>query len=207
MKRDSFIFYRSFYEAMQDLTKEDKADIFDAICEKALNFNDPELKGIAKGFFTLIKPQIEANIRKFENGKRPKTKQSGSKPEANHKQTISKHEGNVNVNVNVNGNKEKIYLYSKFYDSEIEKSKNQKYNQFVKYLHGENMLKQKLSGVLSIKNQLTGEQFEKILVKCEANKLKMGDILTKIENDKKYYKDKTNLYRTLLNWADGRYIK
>ena len=60
------------------------------------------------------------------------------------------------------------------------------YNQFVKYLHGENMLKQKLSGVLSIKNQLTGEQFEKILVKCEANKLKMGDILTKINDNLNY---------------------
>lgn len=112
---------------------------------------------------------------------------------------------NKNDKNDKNVNKE--YIYGKFYDSEIEKSKNQKYNQFVKYLHGENMLKQKLSGVLSIKNQLTGEQFEKILTKCEANKLKMGDILTKIENDKKYYKDKTNLYRTLLNWADGRYIK
>lgn len=102
MHRDSFIFYRSFFEAIQELPKEDKADVLDAICEKALNFKDINLSGIAKGFFTLIKPQIEANNRKYENGIKPKTKHQESKPEAKHKQIESKPEGNVNVNANVN---------------------------------------------------------------------------------------------------------
>lgn len=104
-------------------------------------------------------------------------------------------------------NKKKEDIYSDFYDSEIKKAKNEKYELFVKYLFGENMLKQKLSGVLSIKNQLSFSEFEKILQKCEANKKKMGDILTNIENDKKYYKGKTSLYRTLLNWAEDRFAK
>jgi len=102
MSRDSFIFYRSFFEALQELPKEDKADVLDAICEKALNFKDINLTGIAKGFFTLIKPQIEANNRKYENGIKPKTKPQESKPEANQKQNESKPEGNDNANVNTN---------------------------------------------------------------------------------------------------------
>ena len=84
-KRDSFIFYRSFYEAAKELNAKDKAKLFDAICELSLNFEHIELEGVAKGFFTLIKPQIEANIKKYENGKRTKQKQNRSKTEAKQK--------------------------------------------------------------------------------------------------------------------------
>jgi hypothetical protein len=99
------------------------------------------------------------------------------------------------------------YIYNKFYDLQIKDCKNEKYIQFVKYLFGDNMLKTPLIGVLSIKKQLTSSEFDIILSKCVANKKKLGDILTKIENDKKYYKGKTNLYRTLLNWAEDKFIK
>jgi hypothetical protein len=36
-KRDSFIFYRSFFEATKPLSQEQKAELFDCICEFALN--------------------------------------------------------------------------------------------------------------------------------------------------------------------------
>lgn len=98
--RDSFIFYRSFYEAIKDLPAEEKANLLDAICELSLNFNELELAGISKSLFILIKPQIEANIKRYENGRKPKSKQDKSKTEANTKQTRSKTGTNVNVNVN-----------------------------------------------------------------------------------------------------------
>src|SRR5690606_23034656 len=47
---------------------------------------------------------LDANIKKFENGKRPKNKQNGSKTEAKDKQDGSKTVTNVNDNVNVNNN-------------------------------------------------------------------------------------------------------
>lgn len=103
-KRDSFIFYRSFYEAIKDLPAEDKANILDAICELSLNFEELELSGISKSLFILIKPQLEANIKRYENGKKPKHKKEESKPEAKPKQTESKTVTNVNVNDNVNPN-------------------------------------------------------------------------------------------------------
>ncbi|OPZ76638.1 MAG: hypothetical protein BWY78_01308 [Alphaproteobacteria bacterium ADurb.Bin438] len=112
-QRDSFIFYRSFYEALKELPDDDRLALYDAIAKKSLDFEDTDLTGIRKALFTLISPQIEANQKRFFNGKQPKdkqkesinetnNKQEKSKTEANNKQTISKAEANNNVNVNVN---------------------------------------------------------------------------------------------------------
>jgi hypothetical protein len=54
--------------------------------------------------FTLIKPQLDANQKRYENGNKPKVKQVISKQEAKPKQDVSKVEANVNVNDNVNEN-------------------------------------------------------------------------------------------------------
>jgi hypothetical protein len=100
--RDSFIFYRSFFEATKPLKKNEKAELFDAICNYALDQKQCELKPFAKAMFALIQPQLDANYKKYLNGKKPKEKTS--KPEASDKQTVSKTEGNVNANDNVNVN-------------------------------------------------------------------------------------------------------
>lgn len=106
MKRDSMIFYRSFYESVNGLSPVVKAELYDAIFEYGLNFKEIEFTNeISKALFTLIKPQLDANIKRFENGKKPKTKQIESKTEAKDKQNRSKVEANNNVNVNDNVNK------------------------------------------------------------------------------------------------------
>jgi hypothetical protein len=102
--RESTVFYRSFYEAIKELDAELQAVVYSAIFEYALNFNEVELKGVAKTVFTLIKPQLDANQKRFENGNKPKAKQVISKQEAKPKQETSKVEANVNVNDNVNAN-------------------------------------------------------------------------------------------------------
>ena len=103
MARDSFIFYRSFYDALNELPKENQADTYRAIAKYALDQEETELTGISKAIFSLVKPQLDANYKKYENGKQKK-----SKTEANDKQKRSKTGTNVNVNVNdnvnVNGN-------------------------------------------------------------------------------------------------------
>jgi hypothetical protein len=99
-KRDSFIFYRSFYEALQDLPDQQRLEIYDAICNFSLNFQECELQGISSTIFKLIKPQLEANNKRFINGSKPKK----SKTEAKSKQVKSKTEANNNVNDNVNNN-------------------------------------------------------------------------------------------------------
>lgn len=102
--RESMLIYRSFVEAIKELPKVNQAEVWNAVFEFGLNENEVELNGISKTIFTLIKPQIEANIKRYKNGTKPKTKQKESKTEAKPKQEISKSEANVNDNVNVNEN-------------------------------------------------------------------------------------------------------
>ena len=111
--RDSFIFYRSFYEAINTLPKENQLEIYNAIFQYSLNFDEIELSGLPKAIFTLIKPNLEANRQRYLNGKKPKTKQkiseaeakdkqNGSEVEAKDKRKISETEANKDVNVNEN---------------------------------------------------------------------------------------------------------
>lgn len=102
--RESTVFYRSFYEAIKELDADTQAQVYSAIFEYALNFNEVEVKGVAKTVFTLIKPQLDANLKRYENGTKAKVKQNESKQEAKYKQNTSKSEANVNVNDNVNAN-------------------------------------------------------------------------------------------------------
>tara|TARA_R100001163_G_scaffold25973_1_gene21183 strand:+ start:2218 stop:2787 length:570 start_codon:yes stop_codon:yes gene_type:complete len=108
--RDSFIFYRSFFEATKTLTTEQAADLYYAICSYALDRKELELDDVQKALFSLIKPQLDANHKRWENG--CKKKQKVSKPQAKRKQKRSKSEANVNVNVNDNVNvnvNERVY--------------------------------------------------------------------------------------------------
>ena len=113
--KDSFVFYRSFYESTKGLPDESRLRIFDNICELALNDRDIDgLHGIEVNIFTLIRPQIEANNQRYENGKkggRPSKKTNGYKKEKTIGYEIEKPNVNVNDNENVNvneNNKENI---------------------------------------------------------------------------------------------------
>ncbi len=99
MARDSYIFYRSFYEAIKEIPELEQLAVYKAISIYALEQEEIELKGIAKAIFSLVKPQLDANYKKYENGKQKK-----SKTEAKDKQRTSKIGTNVNVNENVNDN-------------------------------------------------------------------------------------------------------
>ena len=99
MARDSFIFYRSFYEAIKEVPEDAQLQIYKAISIYALEQEEIELTGIARAIFSLVKPQLDANYKKYENGKQTKNKMK-----TKDKQNESKIETNVNENVNVNDN-------------------------------------------------------------------------------------------------------
>lgn len=101
MERDSFVFYRSFFESISCLTKEQKADCLDAIAKYALDGEVIEMDGIIKALFLSMKPQIDANTRRYANGCRggkPKSNQDETKTEPNPNQTITKPEPKSNQN-------------------------------------------------------------------------------------------------------------
>lgn len=116
-EKESFVFYASFYEALQDLKDKDRLKIYDAICELALNNKETKMTGLPKTIFTLVKPQILANKKRYENGKkggRPKKETNGFEEEKTngfenkktngYKKTETKTKPNENVNVNENEN-------------------------------------------------------------------------------------------------------
>lgn len=123
MKRDSFVTYRSFYEAVKSLDYETIGKVYVAINEYALDHNEVECEGIIKTIFTLIKPQLEASFQKAISGSKggkvsksqsseeledkeernistleANPKQNESKTEANNKQTLSKAKANSKQN-------------------------------------------------------------------------------------------------------------
>jgi len=133
-QRESFIFYRSFYEAIKELPIKHKSEIYEAIGEYSFNFVEPELTWISKTIWILIKPQLDANNKRFINWCKPKTKQTTSKTEAKQKQSKSKTGTNVKVNVNVK-EKEKVNDNVKSKDSKIyfeEKDFVELWNDFIK---------------------------------------------------------------------------
>ena len=117
MNRDSFVFYKSFYESIKELEPTDQVKIYNAIFEYEFYGEEPKLSGVSKSIFTLILPQLDANNKRYENGKkggRPKNqKETKTKPKQNQKETNMEPNVNVNDNVNVNVNVNDNVLYNK----------------------------------------------------------------------------------------------
>ena len=106
-EKESFVFYRSFFEALQDLKDKDRLRVYDAICRLALNEKDTQLTGIAKTVFTLIRPQILSNTKKYKDGQkggRPKKETTGFEKGKTTGYSQKKPNVNDNDNDNVNDN-------------------------------------------------------------------------------------------------------
>ena len=109
--RDSFVFYRSFADAIAGLPPEEYKKVMQAIIGYALDGTEPTAGGIEYTVFCLVKPQIDANNKRYENGKkggRPITKQ-----EPSNNQDVTNPQPNVYVNVNDNDIKKKDTNVSK----------------------------------------------------------------------------------------------
>ena len=108
--RDSIIFYRSYYEALRDLPRDIQGEIYTAIMEYGLYGKETDnLKPVAKSIFTLIKPNLDANQKRYENGKnggRPKN-QTETKPKPNHNQTKTKPKPNKELDKELELDKDK----------------------------------------------------------------------------------------------------
>lgn len=127
--QDSMVFYKSFYDAIKSLDDNTQLDIYNAIFAYALEEKPAEdLSVLASAIFTLIKPQLDANIKRREAGKkgaehgkkggRPKKKNPIGVIENEKEKTplgllektpmpLSNETPNVNVNVNDNVNDNK----------------------------------------------------------------------------------------------------
>ena len=70
VNHNSFVFYDSFYKAMKNLNKDEKVEYIDAMCQYSLYDIRIEMSPKIEGLFELVKAQIDANLKKREDGKK-----------------------------------------------------------------------------------------------------------------------------------------
>ena len=96
--RNQFTFYRSYYDAIQALSKRDQSALILAVCAYAIYETEPKgLSNAAYTAFKLIKPTLDSGRKKAESGAlggQASGKPSESKPQANGKQSGSKPQAN-----------------------------------------------------------------------------------------------------------------
>lgn len=124
---DSFVFYKSFYDAAAVLQPEDRLAFYDALAEYAICGEDPEpATPVAKAMFLMAKPQVDANERRREDGKKggrpskekpmvsenaeiekPMVSENAEKEKPMVSKNDESEKPNVNANANANANEEK----------------------------------------------------------------------------------------------------
>ena len=105
--KESFVFFRSFFEAIEEIDEKKQLKLYKSIANFALNNEKPtDLKGIEKAIFSLIEPQITASSKRYEVSKKcGEYGKLGGRPKK--EKTLKGFENetlNVNDNVNVNVN-------------------------------------------------------------------------------------------------------
>ena len=141
--KDSFVFYKSFYDAIKKIPEEYQLELYNAILSYSLEGIEPNnLSSIAEAMFILIKPNIDSSQKRYEasveNGKkggRPLKKtqeepdqnlnETQQKPNQNLDETQEEPDQNLNVDVddnvdvnvndnNINNNEQKQVLLEHF---------------------------------------------------------------------------------------------
>lgn len=110
--RESTIFYKSFYDSIKLLPKRFQLTFYEDLFEYIFNDVEPKrLTGSSLALFKALKPQIDVNNKRYENGckgGRPKGNQKETKPKPNNNQKetkpITKTKPNYNDNLNLNLN-------------------------------------------------------------------------------------------------------
>ena len=116
----SFVFYESFSDAINELKPADRLKVYDSITAYVFKGKEPNLSGVSKAIFALIKPQLDANKVRYENGlkggaprgnsnaRKQPTVESEKQPTVEKEEHLKTTDGclqkqpNENVNENVN---------------------------------------------------------------------------------------------------------
>ena len=99
MTRDSFVFYRSFFEGLSALNDADRLACYDAIVKYGLD-GISEAEGVAAAVLALVKPVMDTNNQKYLNGtkggrpKKPDNNPTITKEKPNNNLTETKEEPN-----------------------------------------------------------------------------------------------------------------
>lgn len=130
--RDSMVFYRIFMEALDCLDAESYKEAMQGVMRYAMDDEEPNLTGAAKMAFLFMKPQIDSNNRKYENGRkgaeygrkggRPK-KETPEEPHNGASETPKKPHKNPTETPKGESETPNVYVYEYEYENDNEKHK------------------------------------------------------------------------------------
>ena len=117
--QESFIFYRSYSEAIKKLPEKEQLKALWAIINHSIDEKEQHVEGLANIVYIMAKPQIEANNKRKNDGLkggRPLKETSGylykeTTGFENEKPNVNKNvndNANNNINANANGNEKEI---------------------------------------------------------------------------------------------------
>lgn len=98
-----FSFYKSYYECFEDLSKEDRHEMIDAMLDYVFKNKKPKLKGIKKTIWTIIEPNLNTSKNRSNgNSGAPKGNQNACKIRENEEknETIKKQSKNNQNSIN-----------------------------------------------------------------------------------------------------------
>jgi len=213
MTRDSFIFYRSFQEAIEECPKEEQLEIYKAITAFALDGVKPNLTSpFGKVCWRLIEPVLLANWKRYVNG--CKGKEHGSKGgnpsfakgKRNPYYPKDNPKDNPKITPKITPNEDKD-VDVEIIDSSLH-SESSSSNDDIHVQHAggnaafEDWLKNNCPYIFAHYKLPTDAELTKL--KTAYGSEAIADTCCQIENRKGLRKNYTNLYRTLLNWLKRR---
>lgn len=108
MPNESMVFYSSFSKAIKRLPEDEQLKALWSIIDYGIDGKEPEGDGLFMVAFDMAKPQIDANIKRKENGLKGGRKKTNGyadeKPMVLENETNGYADEKPNVNVNVNEN-------------------------------------------------------------------------------------------------------
>ena len=103
MERASFIFYESYKKAAEQMSKQNRLAFYDAIIEYGISGKEPQdLNKTVLQCWLLVKPQLDSNNKKYEDGKKGGRPAKTSGLQEQETAGLQTEKPNVNVNVNEN---------------------------------------------------------------------------------------------------------
>jgi len=182
------------------------------------SLNDDEAGRLIKHFFRYVNDQNPEPPDRLTGLIFEPIKQTLKRDLANYLKSCDKNRENINIRWNKNNtdvyeripadtkhtdsdndsDNDKKYIYNAFYDSEIEKAKDEQYTAFVKFLFGENDLGRPMKKLLKMQDQIGIVQFLKLREVSEQTGRKIYETCRDLENYTK--KSYSSLYLTLNKW-------
>lgn len=203
--RPYFTFLRSYYEAIEQCPEGVQLELYRALALYGLNKIEPSnMSPLSKTLWSLIKPLLDRQWVKFENGRK-----GGAPSEAliGNQNAKRKTENKPKTNLTQTENKSKPSEdKERDKEKELDKEKDEDntpsgvvvYDASRPLTLFEGWLKRECPYISGHYKLLTEAEFEKL--KAEYGSEAIADVCQQIENRKDLRSKYTNLYRTLLNW-------